>query len=189
MFSFYTISVLLFDTLTLPVEATKWFFNIAAIHTTFSISFVIPKYKKGPPEHFIDLIYFTTRVPDTSDTTDTSVTQTIGVRHEGEKSDISATRTTQVRHEWKILILITTQVERYFHTPIYINYIANERLLGEKQFHFKNCLFKMARSHAKMPLNSAPQKMNFVMAKAISKSFTLDSSCKWPCTFPHSYAY
>ena len=46
----------------------------------------------------------------------------------------------------------------------------------------------MASSHTKMRLKSAPQKLNFVMAKAISKSYTLDSSNKSPYTFPHSYA-
>ena len=32
----------------------------------------------------------------------------------------------------------------------------------------------MRRSHAKLHLKSAPQKRKFVMAKAISKSYTLD---------------
>ena len=41
--------------------------------------------------------------------------------------------------------------------------------------------------HAKVHLESAPQKPNFVMAKAISKSYTLDCSYKCPCTFLHSY--
>ena len=36
-------------------------------------------------------------------------------------------------------------------------------------------------------LKSAPQKVNFVIAKATSKSYTLDCSCKCPCRFPHSY--
>ena len=39
-----------------------------------------------------------------------------------------------------------------------------------------------------MRLKSAPQKLNFLMTKAISKSYTLDCSCKCPCTFSHSYA-
>ena len=34
-----------------------------------------------------------------------------------------------------------------------MSYIANERLQGEKQFHFKNYLWEMPRSHAKMHLN------------------------------------
>ena len=70
----------------------------------------------------------------------------------------------------------------------YIYYMASERLQGEKQFHSKNYLLEMSRFHAKMRLKSAPQKLNFLMAKAISKSCTLDCSCKCPCTFPHSYA-
>ena len=66
--------------------------------------------------------------------------------------------------------------------------MANERLQGEQQFHSKNCLLEMPHFHAKMHLKSAPQKPNFVMAKAISNSYTLDCSCKCPCTFSHSYA-
>ena len=70
----------------------------------------------------------------------------------------------------------------------YIYYMASERLQGEEQFHTKNYLLEMSRFHAKMRLKSAPQKLNFLMAKAISKSCTLDCSCKCSCTFPHSYA-
>ena len=66
--------------------------------------------------------------------------------------------------------------------------MANERLQGEEQFHSKNYLLEMLCSHVKMRLKSAPQKLNFVMAKAISKSYTLDCRCKYLCTFPHSYA-
>ena len=66
--------------------------------------------------------------------------------------------------------------------------MAKERLQGEEQFHSKDYLLEMPRFHAKMRLKSAPQKLNFLMAKAISKSFTLDCSCKCPSTFPHSYA-
>ena len=64
--------------------------------------------------------------------------------------------------------------------------MERERLQGEEQFHSKNYLLEMPRSHAKMRLKSAPQKLNFLMAKAISKSFTIDCSCKCPCRFPHS---
>ena len=32
------------------------------------------------------------------------------------------------------------------------------------------------------------KKLDFVMAKAASNSYTLDCSRKCPCTFPHSYA-
>ena len=41
--------------------------------------------------------------------------------------------------------------------------------------------------HAKIRLKSAPQKVKFVIAKAMSKGYSLDCSCKYPCTFPHSY--
>ena len=66
--------------------------------------------------------------------------------------------------------------------------MANERLQGEEQYHSNNYLLEMPCSHAKMRLESAPQKLNFVMAKAISKRYILDCSCKCPCTIPHSYA-
>ena len=66
--------------------------------------------------------------------------------------------------------------------------MASERLQGEEQFHSKNYLLEMSRSHAKMRSKSEPQKLDFVMAKAISKCYTLEYSCKYPCTFPHSYA-
>ena len=70
----------------------------------------------------------------------------------------------------------------------YIYYTASERLQGEEQFYTKNYLLEMSRFHAKMRLKSAPQKLNFLMAKAISKSCTLDRRCKCHFTFPHSYA-
>ena len=66
--------------------------------------------------------------------------------------------------------------------------MVNERFQGEKQFYSKDYLLEMLRSHAKMHLKNAPTKLIFVMAKAISNSFTLDCSCKCSCTFPHSYA-
>ena len=55
-----------------------------------------------------NLLYFTARVPDTSDT---SVIRTTRVRHECYTNDTSATRVEN-------LILITTRVKTYFHTPI-----------------------------------------------------------------------
>ena len=62
--------------------------------------------------------------------------------------------------------------------------MANERLQGEEQFHSMNYLLEMYRFHAKMRLKNSPQKLNFVIAKAISKRYTLGCSCKCPCTFP-----
>ena len=58
---------------------------------------------------------------------------------------------------------------------------------GEEQLHSKDHLLEILCSHAKMRLKSAPQKLNFVVAKSISKSYALDCSCKFPCTFLHSY--
>ena len=66
--------------------------------------------------------------------------------------------------------------------------MENERLQGEEQFYSKNYLLEMYRSHGKMGLKSAPQRLNLVIIKAISKSYTLDCSCKYPYTFPHSNA-
>ena len=60
--------------------------------------------------------------------------------------------------------------------------MAKERLQEEEQFHSQNHLLEMLRSYAKMRLKSAPQKLNFVMAKDISKSYTLDCSSQCPCT-------
>ena len=54
--------------------------------------------------------------------------------------------------------------------------MVDERLQGEKQFHSNNYLLEMC-SHTKMLLKIAPQKLNFVMAKALSKNYTLDCSC------------
>ena len=65
--------------------------------------------------------------------------------------------------------------------------MASERLQGEEQFHTKNYLLEMSRFHAKMRLKSAPQKLNFLMEKATSKSCTLDCRYKCPCTSLHSY--
>ena len=51
----------------------------------------------------------------------------------------------------------------------YISYKVNEKLQWEKQFHSKNYLAEMPRSNAKMRLKTLPQKLNFIMAKALSK--------------------
>ena len=56
--------------------------------------------------------------------------------------------------------------------------MASKRLQGEEQFHSENYLLEMLCSHSKMRLKSAPQKLNCLMVKAISKSYTLDSNYK-----------
>ena len=66
--------------------------------------------------------------------------------------------------------------------------MASERLQGEEKCHSKNYLVEVPRFYAKMRLKSQPKKLNFLMAKAISKSCTLDCNCKYPCTFSHSYS-
>ena len=59
----------------------------------------------------------------------------------------------------------------------YIYYMASKRLKGEEQFDSKNNLLEMPRSHAKMRLKSAPQRLNFLMTKDVSKRYSLDCSC------------
>ena len=114
-----------------------------------------------------------------------------------QKCNTCATLTTRVLHECYTNDTSATRVKNFdfdsytskniFLHP-YIYYMASERLQGEKQFHYMNYLLELLRSHVKMLLKSAPQKLNFLMTKAISKSCVLDCSCKCPCTFPHSYA-
>ena len=55
--------------------------------------------------------------------------------------------------------------------------MASQRLQGEEEFHCKNYLLEMPLPHVKMRLKSSPQKLNFLMAKGTSKSYTLDCSC------------
>ena len=91
--------------------------------------------------------------------------------------DTSATRTTRVLHERVINFDFDNDTSKNIFSHPYIYYMASKRLKGEEQFDSKNNLLEMPRSHAKMRLKSAPQKLNFLMAKDISKSYTLDCSC------------
>ena len=100
------------------------------------------------------------------------------MRHKCYTNDASATRVEKIEFE-------NGKTENIF-SQSYISYIANERLQGEEQFHSKNYLLEMPCSHAKLRLKNALQKVNFVMGKAISKTYTLDCSCKCPCMFSHS---
>ena len=109
--------------------------------------------------------------------------------------DTSAIRATWVEQECDTNDPIATRVKKFdfdndrsenIFPRLYISYMANERLQKGKQFHSINYFSEIPCSHAKMHLRSAP-KMNFVMAKTISKSYTLDCSCNCPCTLPHSY--
>ena len=109
-----------------------------------------------------------------------SDTSAIRVLHERLECDTSPTRVKKIDFD-------NGTSDNIFSYP-YISYMANEKLLREEQFHSKNYLLRMPHSYVKMRLKSALQKLNFVLAKAISKEFTLDCSCKCPCTFPHSYS-
>ena len=92
----------------------------------------------------------------------------------------------QVRHECYIKDTSATRVKNFYFdkdtsknifSHPYIYFMTSEGLQGEDQFHSRNYLLEMPHSHAKMRLKSAPQKMKFLMAKDISKSYTLDCSC------------
>ena len=129
-------------------------------------------------------------MPGKSDMSATLATQ---IQHECDTSDTSATRVRHEQHECYMNETSATGAKNFdfdndtgknIFSHTYIYYMASKRLQGEEQFHTKNYLLEMSRFHAK----SAPQKLNFLMAKAISKSCTLDCSYKCPCTFPHSYA-
>ena len=93
------------------------------------------------------------------------------MRHECWSNNKSATRVKNFHFD------NGTSKNIFSHPHIY--YVASERLQGEKQFHSKNYLLEMSRFHAKMCLKSAPQKLNFLMKKAKSKSCTLDCICEW----------
>ena len=102
------------------------------------------------------------------------------VRHKRYTNDTSVTRVKSFDFD--------SDKSKNIFLHLYIYYMASERLQGEEQFHSKNYLLEMSRFHAKMRLKSAPQKLKFLMEKAMSKSCKLDCSCKCPCTFPHSCA-
>ena len=92
-----------------------------------------------------DLVYFTTRVPDTSDT---SATRTARVQHERHECDTSATRARRVRHECyratrvKILDFDNSKSENIFSHP-YISYMANKRLqVEESNFILRTTIWK-----------------------------------------------
>ena len=55
--------------------------------------------------------------------------------------------------------------------------MVSERLQGDEHIHSKNYLLEMPHSDARMRLKSAPQKLNFSMAKDISNNYTLACSC------------
>ena len=102
--------------------------------------------------------------------------QTTRVQHECYTNDTSATRVKNFDFD-------SDTSKNIFLQP-YVYYMASKRLQGEEQFHSINYLLEMPRSHAKMRLKSARQKLNFLMAKSISKRCTLHCSCKYPMHVP-----
>ena len=127
------------------------------------------------------------------DTSDTSVTIATQVRNDWGTSDTTATRVytnntseTRLLHERHASV---TRVKNFDYfdifTPLYLLY-------GKWKITRRGTIslpLEMPCSHVKMRLKSAPQKLNFLMANAISKTYALDCSCKCPCTFLYSYAY
>ena len=89
------------------------------------------------------------------------------VQHECCTNNTSATRVKNIEFD------NDTSKNIFSHPCIY--YTESERLQGEKQFHFKNYLLEMPRSHAKMSLKSASQKLSILMTKAASKKFVAAS--------------
>ena len=114
------------------------------------------------------------------DTSNTNKTQATRVRCKCYTNDTSAARVKEFDFD--------NDMGKNIFSHSHIYYMASERLQGEEQFHTKHFLLEMSRFHSKMLLKSALKKLNFLMAKAISKSCTLDCSCKCSCTLPHSYA-
>ena len=155
-----------------------FYFNLVAKHPSFN-----NKTKKINP-FLKDLVYLTTRVPDTSDTGATRVprlfhdcnTSVTGVWYERRMCNTSSARTKKVR--LKNFDFHNNTSENMFLHP-YVSYMVNERLQKKEQFHSKNYL-------SEMYFKSAPQRQNFAVANAISKSYPVDCSCKYPCSFAHS---
>ena len=116
-----------------------------------------------------DLVYFTTT--QVRDMNDTSATR---VRQEWYEA-------TRVLQEWKNLILITGRVKSYFHTPILAIWLMKD-YMEKNNFSLRTAFWKCI---VPMP-KCTPQKLNFVIAKVISRSYTLECSCNCLCTFPHS---
>ena len=78
---------------------------------------------------------------------DTSATRMALVQHEWDTNDTSATQTTRLRN-----FDFDSDTSENIFSHLYISYVANERLQGEKQFHSKNYLLEMPCSYAKMHL-------------------------------------
>ena len=130
-------------------------------------------------------------MPDTSDMSVTRAAREQHELHQCYRKDKSVTR---VLHECYTKDTTATWVKNFdfdndksknLFSPPYISYMATIKRRWTTSI--KNNLLETPRSHVKMRLKSAPQKLVSVMAKAISISYILDCSCKCLCTFRHSY--
>ena len=107
-------------------------------------------------------------------------------RHECNTNAIQTARVQDEREEFKNFDFDKTHVTTYFQISILTiwqmkHYKERDNFI--LRITFSKCLVPMPKLH----LKSASQKLNFVMTKAISKSYPLDCSCKYPCTFQHIY--
>ena len=116
----------------------------------------------------------------------------ISVRHERHECDVNKTRATKLWRECHTIATRTTRVQHVCYTngtgaaraknfDFDNNTSFHTLILGiwqmkdhkkRKNFIVRTTFLEMPRSHAKMRLKSASRKLNFVMAKAISKSIT-----------------
>ena len=122
----------------------EFFFHNSARNSLHVIYLYILKNVK-----IFNLVYFTTQVPDTSDT------NTTPARHEQHKCDMNETRAPGVRHECYANNTSATQVKIFdidndtnenifsIFSHSYVSSMANEGLRGDEKFHFKNYLFGM----------------------------------------------
>ena len=99
---------------------------------------------------------------------DTSETLATGVWHKCYTNDTSATRV-----KWKILILITTRLKTYFHTPIFtiwqVKYDKEGNTFIRRTIFWKYLVATFEKCTTK--------NWTFFMEKYISTSYTLDCSC------------
>ena len=118
--------------------------------------------------------------------------------HEWDKSHTSETRpkwTTQVLNEYYTNDTSAARVKNFdfdndttenifFDTPVLAMYQIKD--YDERNNFILRTICKCLVSMTKCVWKLHRKKLTFVMAKAISKSYTLDCSSKCPCTFPHS---
>ena len=136
-------------------------------------------------------------MPGTSDTSAaratlmrTSDTSEAGATHERHKCDTSETLVLYERHKCdtseKLLILITTRVKTYFHITIFTIWQVKD--YKERNNFILSTTFRNASFPCQNEFEKCTTKTGICNWRAISKSYTLDCSRKFPCAFTHSYA-